>query len=66
MGRLTRYLFRNRTAAAYSLQTQGDKTLLTFEIGDFSPLPDAQDYREKTVELVNTAKEKIKLLSEQE
>ncbi|MDF3820939.1 SRPBCC domain-containing protein [Leptospira sp. 96542] len=47
----------------YTLSTNGD-TILHFEIGDFSPLPNPQDYYESTVEWLNTAKAKIKELAE--
>ncbi|MCW7469127.1 SRPBCC family protein [Leptospira kanakyensis] len=44
--------------------TKEEETVLKFEIGDFSPLPDAQDYYESTIEWLNTAKAKIKELAE--
>ncbi|TGK90216.1 hypothetical protein EHQ23_01240 [Leptospira bourretii] len=47
----------------YFLSTNED-TVLKFEIGDFSPLPNSQDYYDSTVEWLNTAKVKIKELAE--
>lgn len=47
----------------YTLTKNGD-IVLKFEIGDFSPLPNAQDYYESTIEWLNTAKVKIKELAE--
>ncbi len=41
------------------------KTILTFEIGDYSKLPKAKDYYDASLEWVQTAKQKIKELSEQ-
>jgi len=49
---------------SYSLSNENAKTILSFEIGDFSPLPDAVNYYEETIKFVKTAKEKIKGLSE--
>lgn len=50
---------------AFSLTEKNGKTQLSFEIGDFSPLPNPRDYVENTKEFVNTAKKKIKELAEQ-
>ncbi|WP_244310396.1 hypothetical protein [Leptospira noumeaensis] len=44
--------------------TKEDDAVLKFEIGVFSPLPDAKDYYESTIEWLNIAKVKIKTLAE--
>ncbi|EKJ87614.1 hypothetical protein CLV96_2262 [Leptospira meyeri] len=44
--------------------TQNENIVLKFEIGDFSPLPNAEDYHESTIEWLETAKVKIKELAE--
>lgn len=44
--------------------TNNEDTVLKFEIGDFSTLPNAEDYYESTIEWLNTAKVKIKELAE--
>ena len=49
----------------YSLSGEGDSTILSFEIGDFSTLPNAQDYYDASLTFVQTAKGKIKSLAEQ-
>lgn len=49
---------------AYYLDDREDGTRLTIEIGDFSPLPDAQSYVDNTLEFVEVAKGKIKALAE--
>ncbi|MEH6680808.1 MAG: SRPBCC domain-containing protein [Sediminicola sp.] len=41
-----------------------DKTLLGIQIGDFSPLPNAEDYYEASLEFFETAKDQIKTLAE--
>ncbi|MCE7057703.1 SRPBCC domain-containing protein [Algoriphagus sp. AGSA1] len=51
---------------SYYLSGQGDKTQLNFSIGDFSPLPDAKSYYDATIGFLNTAKEKIKTLAEEQ
>lgn len=48
----------------YFLSESNGKTVLSFEIGDFSQLPKAKEYYDATLEWVQTAKEKIKQLSE--
>jgi uncharacterized protein YndB with AHSA1/START domain len=48
----------------YTLTNSGNKTILSFEIGDFSPLSDPQKYYDATIEFVETAKMKIKNLAE--
>ena len=49
----------------YVLAEKNGKSILTFEIGDYSKLPKAKDYYDASVEWVQTAKQKIKALSEQ-
>lgn len=49
----------------YLLTEKDGKTIITFEIGDFSKLPKAKDYYDASLEWVQTAKQKIKELSEQ-
>lgn len=49
----------------YKLSTEDDLTILDIEIGDFSPLPEAQVYYETSVEFAETAAEKIKELAEE-
>jgi len=49
----------------YFLTEINGKTILSFEIGDYSQLPKAKDYYEASLEWVQTAKQKIKDLSEQ-
>ncbi|HTF03971.1 MAG TPA: SRPBCC domain-containing protein [Bacteroidia bacterium] len=48
----------------YRLTESNGITTLNFEIGDFSPLPDPQNYMDATLEFVHGAKEKIKELAE--
>ncbi|MDR8393900.1 hypothetical protein NC796_22290 [Aliifodinibius sp. S!AR15-10] len=48
----------------YSLTPLNRNTLLTIEIGDFSPLPKGKDYFDATIEFVQSSKQKIKDLSE--
>jgi uncharacterized protein YndB with AHSA1/START domain len=48
----------------YYLSSEGDGTLLRIEIGDFSALPDGNDYYGSSIEFAETALEKIKNLSE--
>lgn len=48
----------------YFLTGDGNKTILDFEIGDFSPLPDSQNYFDATKEWIGTARQKIKQLAE--
>lgn len=48
----------------YVLTEINNKTILSFEIGDFSQLPKAKDYYDASLEWVQTAKQKIKELSE--
>lgn len=48
----------------YYLSSEGDGTLLRIEIGDFSVLPDGNDYYGSSIEFAETALEKIKNLSE--
>jgi uncharacterized protein YndB with AHSA1/START domain len=48
----------------YSLTEENEHTILNIEIGDFSPLPKAKDYYDTSLEWVQTAKLKIKKLSE--
>jgi uncharacterized protein YndB with AHSA1/START domain len=48
----------------YYLFSEGDGTLLRIEIGDFSVLPDGNDYYGSSIEFAETALEKIKNLSE--
>lgn len=49
----------------YLLTEKKGKTVLTFEIGDFSKLPKAKDYYDASLEWVQSAKQKIIELSEQ-
>ena len=49
----------------YLLNEKDGKTILTFEIGDYSKLPKAKDYYDASLEWVQTAKQKTKELSEQ-
>lgn len=51
-------------AYRYQLSGDGEGTWLQLEIGDFSALPDGNDYYESSVEFAGTALEKIKSLSE--
>lgn len=51
-------------AYRYYLTEQDGGTLLRTEIGDFSVLPDGQDYYNSSEEFARTALEKIKNLSE--
>lgn len=53
-------------AYAYHVAEKDGKTLLNFEIGDFSPLPDPKQYVDASEEFVNSAKKKIKELAETE
>lgn len=48
----------------YTLTEDNNKTVLNFEIGDFSQLPKAKDYYDATIEWVQKAKQKIKELAE--
>jgi uncharacterized protein YndB with AHSA1/START domain len=48
----------------YLLTGEGSKTLLTFEIGDFSTLPNAQNYYDASLTFVEGAKKKIRELAE--
>lgn len=48
----------------YFLTKKGGKTILSFEIGDFSTLPKGKDYYDASLEWVQTAKQKIKELAE--
>jgi uncharacterized protein YndB with AHSA1/START domain len=52
---------------SYQYTLSGDKnsTVVHFEIGDFSTLPNAQDYYDASLTFVQTAKGKIKELAEQ-
>ncbi|MDR8390445.1 SRPBCC domain-containing protein [Aliifodinibius sp. S!AR15-10] len=49
---------------SFKLSRKNDQTILTIKIGDFSPLPKAQDYYQASVEFADKAKKKIKELSE--
>lgn len=49
---------------SFTLTSKNDHTLLTIKIGDFSPLPNANDYYKASIEFAETAKQKIKELSE--
>ncbi|WAC09282.1 SRPBCC family protein [Dyadobacter pollutisoli] len=51
-------------AYIYRLANDGTATKLTLEIGDFSVLPDGEDYYTASVEFAGAALEKIKSLSE--
>lgn len=51
-------------AYRYTLESSGDKTILSFEVGDFSPLSDPQKYYDATIEFVEAAKMKIRDLAE--
>jgi uncharacterized protein YndB with AHSA1/START domain len=51
-------------AYTYRLVNDGTDTVLSVEIGDFSALPDGEDYYNASVEFAATAMEKIKNLSE--
>jgi uncharacterized protein YndB with AHSA1/START domain len=48
----------------YYLNEENGKTILRFEIGDYSSLPKSKDYYEASLEWVETAKQKIKELAE--
>jgi hypothetical protein len=48
----------------YTLTGDSKKTVLKFEIGDFSPLPNSQNYHDTTKEWIVKARKKIKQLSE--
>lgn len=48
----------------YRLTESNGITTLHFEIGDFSPLPNPQNYMDATLEFVQNSKEKIKTLAE--
>lgn len=48
----------------YILTEKSGKTILSFEIGDYSTLPKAKDYYDASLEWVETTKHKIKDLSE--
>jgi uncharacterized protein YndB with AHSA1/START domain len=48
----------------YFLTEINGKTILSFEIGDYSQLPKAKDYYDASLEWIQTAKQKIKELSE--
>lgn len=48
----------------YKLTEQDSGTILDIEIGDFSPLPKAKEYYDASQEWIQTAKQKIKELSE--
>lgn len=50
----------------FSLTEKNGKTQLSFEIGDYSPLPNPKEYVKNTKEFVNAAKKKIKELAEQD
>lgn len=52
------------TCYNYTLTGDSDKTILSFEIGDFSPLPNPQNYFDSSLEWVQAAKQKIKELAE--
>lgn len=52
------------TNYVYFLREINGKTVLSFEIGDYSQLPKAKDYYDASLEWVQTAKQKIKTLSE--
>ena len=53
------------TAYSYFLKDKGGKTILSFVIGDFSSLPKGEDYYHATLEWIQTARLKIKELSEE-
>jgi uncharacterized protein YndB with AHSA1/START domain len=53
------------TAYRYTLSEKSGKTILRFEVGDFSSLPKGEDYYRATLEWLQTAKVKIKELSEE-
>lgn len=48
----------------YELKTSQGETILLITIGDFSPLPKAEDYYQASVEFAETSARKIKELSE--
>lgn len=48
----------------YRLENRNGQTLLSIEIGDFSLLPNGQDYYDASVNFAKEAKEKIKQLAE--
>jgi hypothetical protein len=48
----------------YTLSQQENATLLTIEVGDFSPLPNFREFFENTVAFTQHAKAKIKALAE--
>lgn len=49
---------------SFTLEPKESGTLLSIQIGDFAPIPNANDYYEASVEFAETAKEKIKELAE--
>lgn len=49
----------------FLIKEEKENTLLSFKIGDFSPLPDGESYYEASIEFVETAKNKIKALAEE-
>lgn len=51
-------------AYTYRLAEKGDGTALHLDIGDFSVLPDGQDYYGSSLEFARTALEKIKKIAE--
>ena len=51
-------------AYRYRLEDRKEQTLLNIEIGDFSLLPNGQDYYDASVNFAKEAKEKIKQLAE--
>jgi len=51
---------------SYVLTGNDNTTILNFEIGDFLPLPDSQNYFDTSLEWIKAAKQKIKELSEKE
>lgn len=49
---------------SFALTSKNDNSFLTIKIGDFSPLPNANDYYKASIEFAKAAKQKIKDLSE--
>ncbi|TGL63476.1 SRPBCC family protein [Leptospira sarikeiensis] len=49
---------------SYTLRSQNSKTIMIVEIGDFSPIPNGEDYYEASLEFAEEGGAKIKKLSE--
>ena len=49
----------------FTLTSADEQTVLDFEIGDFAPVPNAQQYYDMSVQFAETSLRKIKTLAEQ-